>query len=65
MARDRLGRDEARARLAAQLPLEQKLAVATAVIDNDGDLGATTAQVGRLLAALGAAGPRDHRLDES
>jgi dephospho-CoA kinase len=54
MARDRLARDEARARLAAQLPLREKLAVATSVIDNDGDLAATTAQVDRLLAELGA-----------
>jgi dephospho-CoA kinase len=58
MARDRLARDEARARLAAQLPLERKLAVATAVIDNDGDLAATTAQVDRLLAGLGAGASR-------
>lgn len=50
----RNGGDEAgaRARLAAQLPQEAKLRVATHVIDNDGDLAATEAQVDRVLAAL-------------
>ena len=36
----------------AQLPLADKLRVATAVIDNDGDLKATESQVDALLAQL-------------
>ena len=38
MARDGLDEAEARDRLAAQLPMEDKVAVADLVIDNDGDL---------------------------
>ena len=38
VARDSLTLDDARARIAAQAPLEAKLAVATWVIDNDGQL---------------------------
>ena len=52
MARDGFSEAEARARIAAQLPLEEKVRVASAVIDNDGDLDATRAQVDALLAAL-------------
>lgn len=52
MARDGFSEAEARARIAAQLPLEEKVRVASAVIDNDGDLDATRAQVIALLAAL-------------
>jgi dephospho-CoA kinase len=52
--RDGTSEAEARARLAAQLPQEAKLRVATHVIDNDGDLAATEAQVDRVLAALSA-----------
>jgi dephospho-CoA kinase len=52
MARDGLTLPEARARLAAQLPLAEKIAVATHLIDNDGDLEATRAQVQALLAGL-------------
>ena len=51
-ARDGLSPEEARARIAAQLPLADKLAVATFVIDNDGSVEATDAQVARLLAGL-------------
>jgi dephospho-CoA kinase len=40
---------QARARIAAQLPLSEKLRHATHVIDNDGDLAATEAQVAALL----------------
>jgi dephospho-CoA kinase len=47
-ARDGLDEAAARARLAAQLPLDQKLAVATWVIDNGGDLGQTRAQLERV-----------------
>jgi dephospho-CoA kinase len=53
--RDGVSEDQARARLRAQLPQEDKVRVATHVIDNDGDLAATEAQVDRVLAALRAA----------
>ena len=36
----------------AQLPQEDKVRLATHVIDNDGDLAATEAQVDRILAEL-------------
>ena len=41
-----------RARMRAQLPQEAKVRLATHVIDNDGDLDATEAQVDRVLASL-------------
>ena len=47
-----LGPAEARARIAAQLPLADKVRVATHVIDNDGDLEKTRAQVQKLVAEL-------------
>lgn len=53
MARDGLSEEEARARLAAQLPLEEKIAVADHVIWNDGDeaeLRARTEEVHRALS---------------
>ena len=53
MARDHLTREQARARIDAQLPMADKVAVATHVIDNSGDRAATAAQVERLLAELG------------
>jgi dephospho-CoA kinase len=46
---------EARRRLAAQSPEEEKLAAADVVIDNGGSLEATERQVGAALAALLAA----------
>ena len=52
MARDQLSRSQAEARLRAQLPTEEKVRVATHVIDNDGDRAATEAQVDALLARL-------------
>jgi dephospho-CoA kinase len=52
VARGGLTEAEARARIAAQLPLADKVRVATHVIDNDGDLEKTRAQVERLVAAL-------------
>lgn len=55
MARDGLDEDAARARLAAQLPLADKIAVADHVIDNSGSLEATRAQVQALWARLGKA----------
>jgi dephospho-CoA kinase len=51
--RDGLGEEEARARIASQLPLEEKLAVATHVIDNSGSLAETRAQVEQVWAELG------------
>jgi len=53
MARDHLTREQARARIEAQLPMADKVAVATHVIDNSGDPSATAAQVARLLGELG------------
>jgi dephospho-CoA kinase len=52
VARDGLSESEARARLAAQLPLADKLAVATHVIDNAGDEASTRAQVVALWQSL-------------
>jgi dephospho-CoA kinase len=52
MARDGSTEAEARARIAAQLPLAEKIRVATAVIDNDGDREATHAQVVALVKKL-------------
>lgn len=52
MARDGLSEEAARARLAAQLPLEAKLAVATHVIDNSGPLERTREQVRELWEKL-------------
>jgi dephospho-CoA kinase len=54
LARGGLTEAEAQARIDAQLPLLAKVRVATHLIDNDGDLDATKAQVERLLASLGA-----------
>ena len=52
LRRDGLSEREARARLDAQLPLADKLRVATYVIDNDGDLAASEAQVDELIEKL-------------
>jgi dephospho-CoA kinase len=54
MRRDGLDEAAARARLAAQLPLEEKLKVATHVIDNAGTMESTRAQVERLYRELRA-----------
>ena len=54
MARDRLGRADAEARLAAQLPLDEKAARADVVVVNDGDPGALARKAARLLADLRA-----------
>lgn len=51
-ARDQTSRDSALARLRAQLPVEQKLKLATHVIDNSGDREATRRQVDELIAQL-------------
>lgn len=47
-----MSQDDARARIAAQLPLEDKLAVATHVIHNDGALEDLAPQVERVWASL-------------
>ena len=54
LARGGLTEAEAQARIDAQLPLLAKVRVATHLIDNDGALDATKAQVAQLLASLGA-----------
>jgi dephospho-CoA kinase len=52
IGREGLSETDARRRLAVQAPLQEKLARATWVIDNSGDLPATTAQVERVWAAI-------------
>ncbi|WP_437960882.1 dephospho-CoA kinase [Sorangium sp. So ce119] len=54
MARDGATEDEVRARLAAQLPLSSKVAVADHVIENSGDRAATERQADEVLAAIRA-----------
>lgn len=57
MARNGLDAAEARRRMAAQLPLAEKVRLAHVVIDNRGSLAATRAQVAAAWAAVrGAAG---------
>ena len=51
-ARDGLSQAQAEARIRAQLPTAEKVAVATFVIDNGGDLAATEAAVDALLKRL-------------
>ncbi|HTL37547.1 MAG TPA: dephospho-CoA kinase [Kofleriaceae bacterium] len=52
IARDHLSVDEARARIAAQLPLAEKEKVATWVIDNAGDLAALAKEVDRVVGEI-------------
>ncbi len=52
--RDGLTLDEARARIAAQLPLEEKVKVANWVIQNNGDRDALAAEVDRVVGELEA-----------
>lgn len=52
MARDGIGAAEARARLAAQMPIDRKKALADRVIDNSGTLEETRAQALALYAWL-------------
>lgn len=52
MARDGLDADAARARIASQAPLEDKIKVATWVIQNDGDQAALAAEVDRVVAQI-------------
>lgn len=51
-ARDGMSEEAARARIAAQLPLEQKLAVADYVIHNDGDRAELTRQIADVHAQI-------------
>jgi dephospho-CoA kinase len=50
--RDGLSQAEAEARVASQLPLEQKIAAADFVIHNEGDLPALLAEVDRVAAEV-------------
>jgi dephospho-CoA kinase len=52
VARDGVREDDVRARMRAQLPQEDKVRLATHVIDNDGDIAATETQVERVLSEL-------------
>jgi dephospho-CoA kinase len=52
VARDKVREEDVHARMRAQLPQEEKARLATYVIDNDGDVGATEAQVDQVLARL-------------
>lgn len=56
MQRDGLSAEAAEARLASQLPLEEKRRHATWVVDNSGDLASTRAQVEAIWKALVARG---------
>lgn len=52
ITRDGYDRDEAERRIASQMPLDQKRALADHVIDNSGSLEATERQVQELYASL-------------
>lgn len=52
VGRDGLSAEEATARIVAQVPLADKLAAATWVIQNDGDEAALAAEVDRVVAAI-------------
>ena len=54
MKRDRLSEEDAKRRTAAQMPLDEKRKLATAVIENAGDLEATRTQLKDFLAKLKA-----------
>ncbi|HEY7373853.1 MAG TPA: dephospho-CoA kinase [Polyangia bacterium] len=54
VARNGVSEDDVRARMRAQLPQEEKVRRATHVIDNDGELAASEAQVDRIIASLRA-----------
>lgn len=56
MGRDSLTREQAEARLSAQLPLEEKAKHATWIVDNGGTLEQTRAQVERLWATIRGGG---------
>ena len=54
MARDELARDAAERRIAAQLPIEEKVRRADYVIRTDGPYEETNAQIAAVLASLRA-----------
>lgn len=54
LERDGISEDEARSRLAAQLPLEEKIRRATWVLDNDGDTGCLRQRLDELWARIQA-----------
>ena len=54
LTRDGVREEDARARMSAQLPQEDKVRAATHVINNDGDLTATELQVDRVIRELRA-----------
>jgi dephospho-CoA kinase len=56
MARDGLSEEAAEARLSSQLPLDDKRAHATWIVDNSGDLASTRAQVEQVWQAMLARG---------
>ena len=56
LARNGLSAEDAEKRIAAQPPLEPKLAIADVHIDNSGDIASTLAQVNRAWAELGLDG---------
>ena len=55
LARDGGEVDEAERRVAAQMPIDEKRAMATHVIDNSGDLDETRRQVEKVFAELSGA----------
>ena len=57
IARDGCSRDEALRRMRAQLPIDEKRALADHVIDNSGSLDDTRRQVRELLSTVRAAAP--------
>jgi len=57
IARDRCSRDEAIRRVRAQMPIEEKKALADYVIDNGGSLADTERQVREILSRILAAAP--------
>ena len=54
MARSKMSREDAERRLAAQLPIDQKVKKATHVIKNDGSFEETDAQIAALIEKLNA-----------
>jgi dephospho-CoA kinase len=52
MERNKLSKEDAERRLAAQLPIDQKVEKATYVIRNDGTFDEMNAQVDALIASL-------------
>jgi len=60
MARDACPRESALARIRAQRPLADKVRVADHVIDNDGDIEATRAQLDRILRAIETRSESNH-----